>query len=456
MIVKGTKFIPHDDLLAFLFVLFVMISSNVNFKTYSDVEAWLGARPQFSKDGKKATDFRPGKLVDYCSHLGHPERKGNYIHVAGTNGKGSTCSMIASIYQVAGYKVGLYVSPHVEHWRERIKIDGEAVSEAQVLAAFRKMSSVPGFEQLTYFELGTIAAFLIFTDASVDLAVMETGMGGRLDATNILDPMVSVITSIGLDHMEYLGDTIEAIAFEKAGIIKPGIPVVVGDLPAPALSVVHSVASSLNARVVSATDMTPHFDTSSGEVVLHRQSESVRFKPDIASVTSSINSAMALSVADELQSRFKVNVSDMVTGLTHAGKNTDLKGRMERLIPDLHWYYDGAHNNEALQVLMLNLERISPLPNWTAVFTMMGDKANSDSLQFFARFKNTVFWKSKSDRAADPELIAQFLPGVSVCNEDEIVQYITPLTSEFVIFTGSFYFYNEVRGWIRSISVPDR
>ncbi len=433
-----------------------MNSSHVNFGSYSDVEAWLNARPQFSKDGKKATDFRPGKLVDFCSRLDHPERKGNFIHVAGTNGKGSTCSMIASMYQVAGYKVGLYVSPHVEYWRERIKINGEAVSEPRVVAAFQKMAGVPGFEQLTYFELGTIAAFLIFEEANVDVSVMETGMGGRLDATNILVPMVSVITSIGLDHTEYLGDTIEAIAYEKAGIIKPGIPVVVGDLSAPALSVIHSVASSKNAQVILSTDMTPHFDSSTGDVVIHRQHESVRFKPDLASVTSAINAAMAICVSDELQHRLEIQLPDVIAGLTHAGKNTNLRGRMEQLIPNGRWYYDGAHNNEALQVLMLNLERISPLHTWTAVFTMMGDKANSDSLQFFSRFGKTIFFRSKSERAADPSIIAQFLPGVSVCNEDEIVQYISPLTSEFVIFTGSFYFYNEVRGWIRSITALDR
>jgi dihydrofolate synthase/folylpolyglutamate synthase len=176
---------------------------------------------------------------------------------------------------------------------------------------------------------------------------------------------------------------------------------------------------------------------------------------DIASVTSAINAAMAVAVTDELHDRFVVNLSDITTGLAHAARNSGLKGRMERLLPDRHWYYDGAHNIEALQVLMLNLERIAPLSSWNIVFTMMGDKVSEQSLQAFARFKKSVFWQSATQRAAKPEQVAQFLPDVSVCDENEIVQYITPLTTEFVIFTGSFYFYNEVRRWIRSIAASD-
>ncbi len=437
------------------FVSLEMTSPAIKFETYADVESWLNARPQFSKDGRKATDFRPAKLVNFCANLDHPERKGNYVHVAGTNGKGTTCAMIASVYQTARFKTGLFTSPHIEHWRERIKINGQPASEEMVLSAFQRMAPIDGFDHLTYFELGTVAAFLIFADAEVDLAVIETGMGGRLDATNILIPMVSVITSIGLDHTEYLGETIEAIAYEKAGIIKPGIPVVVGDLPSAAMDVVQRVAESLNARLIQATDLAPSVDVDSNEIVLHHASGAVRFVSDIPSVTSSINSAMALCVVDHLQAKYFVSNANLMMGLTHAARNSGLKGRMERLLPGRNWYYDGAHNTEALQVLLLNLAQISPLKEWTAIFTMMGDKANENSLQTFEDFNKTIFWSSKSERAAHSELITQHLPDVIICNEDEIVQYITPLTAEFVIFTGSFYFYNEVRRWIRSITASD-
>lgn len=429
-----------------------MIVPSMKFETYADVEAWLNARPQFSKDGKKATDFRPAKMVDFCNHLDHPERRGNYIHVAGTNGKGTTCAMIASVYQTAGYKTGLFTSPHIEHWRERIKINGHPATEEAVLRAFQVMKAISGFDQLTYFELGTIAAFLIFRDAQVDLAVIETGMGGRLDATNILLPTVSVITSIGLDHTEYLGNTIEAIAYEKAGIIKPGIPIVVGNLPVLALDVVRTVAEALNAPLIYAKNLAPQIDLETAEIVLQNTPETVRFVSDIPSVTSAINAAMTVSVCSLLQDSFFVNSSDIVLGLAHAARNSGLRGRMERLLPDRNWYYDGAHNDESLQVLLINLDRIAPRAAWTVIFTMMSDKASASSLATFKDVKSTLFWRLQSDRVADANLIIKHLPDVVVCNDEEIVQYISSLTTEFVIFTGSFYFYNEVRRWIRSVS----
>lgn len=453
--IKGTKFIPNDDRLALLFVSLGMSTSISRFQTYADVESWLNARPQFSKDGRKATDFRPAKMVDFCSHLGHPERRGNFVHVAGTNGKGSTCAMIASVYQTSGYNTGLYTSPHVEHWRERIKVNGDPASEDDILRIFRMMDLVPGFESLTYFELGTVAAFLYFAEVGVDIAVMETGMGGRLDATNILIPIVSVITSIGLDHTDYLGNTLGAIAYEKAGIIKPGIPVVVGDLPSDALHVVRGAAELLNTKMVMANDLSPRFDHETGEVVVQHAVGIMRFRPDIQSVTSAINAAMAISVIEILQDRFVVNASDIRSGLEHAARNTGLLGRMERLLPNRHWYYDGAHNQEALNVLLLNVAKIAPVSTWTVVFTMMADKVSYESLKPFQAFHGAIFWRSASDRGATESAVIEHLPEVNICNEDEIIRHLAAMTSEFVIFTGSFYFYNEVRRWIRSIAASE-
>lgn len=432
-----------------------MSKSTSQFQSYADVEAWLNARPQFSKDGKKATDFRPAKLVDFCAHLGHPEHNGNFVHVAGTNGKGSTCAMIASVYQTSGYKTGLYTSPHVEHWRERIKINGEPIPEHDALHIFQRIGEVPGFDSLTYFELGTVAAFVYFQDQKVDLAVIETGMGGRLDATNILIPLVSVITSIGLDHTDYLGSTIGAIAYEKSGIIKPGVPVVIGDLPSEAHEVIRGNAELLRSRVILASDLAPRFEPSTGVAVLQYGSESLRFSPDLPSITSSINAAMTVSVVEILQKQFVVNASNLLSGLEHAARNTGLRGRMEKLLPDRHWYYDGAHNQEALQILLLNVAKITPSSQWTVVFTMMSDKVRPQGLEPFKTFQKAIFWRSESERAATIGEIKQHLPNVEVYNEDEIIRHIAAMTSEFVIFTGSFYFYNEVRRWIRSIAASE-
>jgi len=422
----------------------------MQFKTYSDVETWLDNRPQFRTDGAKATDFRPAKIVDFCKQLNHPERSFKSVHVAGTNGKGTTCSMIASVYQEAGYTVGLYTSPHIEHWRERIKINGDPASEEAVLKAFQKMGSLDGFATLTYFELGTIAAWIIFEDMRIDIAIVETGMGGRLDATNTIVPSVSVITSIGLDHTEYLGDTIEAIAFEKAGIIKPGIPVVVGDLPAQALDVIRNTAESLNSRLFDTTEFVPHFEPDSNGIIIHHSSGTLRINSDIRSVTSVANVAMAIKVVDLLQSDFVVNNSDLVSGLEHTARNTGLRARMEQLLNNRNWYYDGAHNTEALNVLRTNLERLAPMSKWTVIFTMMSDKVDPIALENFADAGRCIFWSGDNKRTASPELIKKHILSVYYCEDAEIVDILSALTAEFVIFTGSFYFYNEVRRWIRS------
>jgi len=419
----------------------------MRFLHYQDIERWLDARPQFSKDGAKATDFRPHKLVSFMEAFAHPELKGSFVHVAGTNGKGTTSSMIASIYQSAGYKVGLFTSPHIEHWRERIKINGLPVSEEIVLQTFQRMEEQAGFEQLTYFELATISAFLIFEEENLDLAVIETGMGGRLDATNILKPRVSVITSIGLDHTEYLGDTLSAIAYEKAGIIKEGVPVVVGDLPLEARQVVLDVAASKASKLVDATQLNPHM-LDSGEVLVHIEDQNVCFVPDIPSITSGINAAMAIQVCGLLQENFPVQTKQIIQGLEQVTQGTGLKARMERLSRSHSWYFDGAHNAESIQVLIQNLKVMAPLSEWTLIFTMMSDKVQESSLQPFKSCRQVIYWSSGSPRSAKAEDITAIIPDVFIMNDVEICAILEGLRSEFVIFTGSFYFYNEVRRWI--------
>jgi dihydrofolate synthase/folylpolyglutamate synthase len=417
------------------------------FTSYNDVERWLDARPQFSKDGAKATDFRPQKLLAFMSAFAHPEQKGSFVHVAGTNGKGTTSSMIAAIYQAAGYKVGLFTSPHIEHWRERIKINGEPASVSQVLKSFQRMQLQTDFDKLTYFELATVCAFLLFEDENVDLAVIETGMGGRLDATNILKPKVCVITSIGLDHTDYLGDTLAAIAGEKAGIIKEGVPIVIGDLPSEARQVVLDVAATKASKVFEAIQMDTHKDIN-GNVVTYFDQQKLTFRPDIPSITTPINASMAIEVCGVLKPHFPVQIEHIVKGLEHVNQLTGLRARMERLFPVSPWYFDGAHNAEAIEVLKHNLEQIAPMSKWTLIFTMMNDKVSENTLSAFKECRKVIYWSSGSPRSALPEQIRAILPDVFIMNEDEICDILPGLSSEFVIFTGSFYFYNEVRRWI--------
>ena len=198
--------------------------------TYADTLAYLYAKlPMYQRIGAAAYKADLSNTHALMEALGHPERGLKCVHVAGTNGKGSTCSFMASALQEAGYKVGLHTSPHLKDFRERFRVNGATVREEEVVRFVEQHRDA--FEPIepSFFEWGVAFALWWFREQQVDIAVIETGMGGRLDSTNVVAPEVSVITNIGWDHMQFLGDTLEKIAAEKAGIIKPGIPVVVGE-----------------------------------------------------------------------------------------------------------------------------------------------------------------------------------------------------------------------------------
>lgn len=219
--------------------------------------------PMYHRIGAAAykADIQP--TIDMMEALGNPERKFRSIHVAGTNGKGSVSHFLASILQEAGYKVGLYTSPHLVDFRERIRINGEMIPEQEVVDFITHHSSLITEKHLSFFEMTVGLAFDYFAREKVDIAVIEVGMGGRLDSTNVITPLLSVITNIGLDHTQFLGDTLEKIAFEKAGIIKPGVPVVIGETQPETKPVFERVAAERHAPITYA-DQHWHVRTSAG------------------------------------------------------------------------------------------------------------------------------------------------------------------------------------------------
>jgi dihydrofolate synthase/folylpolyglutamate synthase len=197
---------------------------------YQETLEWMFNKlPMYQTQGATAYRKDITNTVLLAEHLGHPEKQLKCIHVGGTNGKGSTSHLLASVLMEAGYKVGLYTSPHLKDYRERITINGEPISEAYVMEFITKNKVFFETHQLSFFEMSVGLAFEYFVHEKIDIAIIEVGMGGRLDSTNIITPLISVITNIGLDHTQFLGDTLEAIAFEKAGIIKNNIPVVIGE-----------------------------------------------------------------------------------------------------------------------------------------------------------------------------------------------------------------------------------
>src|ERR1700761_7801166 len=211
--------------------------------------------PMFTRDGPSAFKKDLTNTIELCKRLGDPQHKFKSVHGGGTNGKGSTSHMLAAVLQMAGYKTGLYTSPHLKDFRERIRIDGEMISEQRVIDFVEQYQS--DFEAIkpSFFEMTVALAFDTFAKEEVDIAIIEVGLGGRLDSTNVISPLFSIITNIGWDHMNILGDTLQLIAGEKAGIIKPGIPVVIGEYQPEVASVFLRKAAEEEAEIGFASDV---------------------------------------------------------------------------------------------------------------------------------------------------------------------------------------------------------
>lgn len=216
---------------------------------YKETTAWMFSRlPMYQQQGGAAYKEDLSRTLKLSAQLNYPERKFKSVHVGGTNGKGSTAHMIAAILQEAGFKVGLYTSPHLKDFRERIKINGAMISEQFVVEFVAHQKAFLEDHQLSFFEMTVGMAFSYF-EKNVDIAIIEVGLGGRLDSTNIISPEVSVITNIGLDHTQFLGDTLQEIAAEKAGIIKENTPIVIGETQDEVLSIFKQKANNLNANI---------------------------------------------------------------------------------------------------------------------------------------------------------------------------------------------------------------
>lgn len=286
--------------------------------------------PAYQQKGKVAYNGKMDNIRAFSTFLNHPETKFKSIHVAGTNGKGSSSHMLASILQEAGYKVGLYTSPHLKDFRERIKINGKTIRKKKVVGFIEKNKAFLEEHQLSFFEMTVGMAFDFFASEKVDIAVVEVGLGGRLDSTNILNPEVALITNIGMDHLDMLGDTLGKIAKEKAGIIKEGIPVVVSEYQEEIAEVFHNVAVSKNAKVIFA------------EKVIHKT-----FKTSLLGNYQSKNVKGVLAVLTELKD-YKIKKKHIKRGLKHVVKNTGLLGRWQILNKKPFVVCDTAHNKEGL------------------------------------------------------------------------------------------------------------
>lgn len=291
-----------------------------------------------------ATAYRKDitNTVLLTEHLGHPEKQLKCIHVAGTNGKGSTSHLLASVLMEAGYKVGLYTSPHLKDYRERITINGEPISEAYVVEFITK--NKPFFEthNLSFFEMSVGLAFDYFVKEKIDIAVIEVGMGGRLDSTNIITPLISVITNIGLDHTQFLGDTLEAIAFEKAGIIKNNIPVVIGEYLPETKPIFTAKAQETNSELYFASDLVQE-----------------DYPCGLLGDYQFYNKKTVIQTLRVLQEKQLLQVSEdaIKNGFLKVTDNTHLQGRWQQLGANPKIICDTAHNAHGLKVVMDQLKK---------------------------------------------------------------------------------------------------
>jgi len=342
--------------------------------SYQDTIDYLYSRlPLFSRIGPAAIKADLHNTIAICDFLGNPQNKFKTIHIAGTNGKGSTSHMLASILQEAGYKTGLYTSPHLYDFRERIKVNGIMCSETFVTAFTNKMK--PFIEKVapSFFEITVGMAFEYFADENVDIAIIETGLGGRLDSTNIINPILSLITNIGMDHMALLGNTLPEIASEKAGIIKTATPIVISEVIPETKNLFEQKASSLNAPIYFAEDFIQfksfqnNWQTSLFEFnqpLIHLLdaplfSKSFTIECDIPGKYQYKNLKGVL-VAMQLLSTmgWKINTSKVLKGLLHVGKNTGLMGRWECIQSNPRIILDVAHNEHGIKALLEQLESI--------------------------------------------------------------------------------------------------
>ncbi|MBB1151235.1 bifunctional folylpolyglutamate synthase/dihydrofolate synthase [Myroides sp. NP-2] len=358
--------------------------------TYQETVLWMFEQlPMYQQQGAVAYKADLSNIEKLAAHLNHPEREIKTVHIAGTNGKGSTSSMLASILQQAGYKVGLYTSPHLKDFRERIKVNGEEITATFVVDFIAANQSFFESESLSFFEMTVGMAFEYFKKMQVDIAVIEVGMGGRLDATNIITPLVSVITNIGKDHVAFLGDTLAAIAVEKAGIIKAGVPVVIGEYVQETKPVFLAKAKEMGSPIYFAQDTYA----------------SNTYTSDLKGIYQQKNIRTVRQTIELLRKELAITTENEREGLNRVVANTKLQGRWQILQEHPKVIADTAHNEHGLSIVMeqLKTEKYNQL---YFVFGVVNDKDLQGVLPFLPKEAKYFFAKPNIFRGLDAEILA--------------------------------------------------
>lgn len=359
--------------------------------TYKETVDWMFQQlPMYQRVGDHAFKKDLTKTQQLAKHLGAPHKKFKTIHVAGTNGKGSTSHMLASVLQEAGYKVGLYTSPHLKDFRERIKINGHLIDKKSVVNFVKTHKDFLEEAKLSFFEMTVGLAFDYFAKQEVEVAIIEVGMGGRLDSTNIITPEVSVITNIGLDHVAHLGNTLSEIAREKAGIIKEGIPVVIGEKQKETTPIFEEVAQKHNAKLIFAQELRfPKYST------------------DLKGDYQNKNMKSVLGVVKVLRNQgWNIPEECLKNGLNSVKLHTSLQGRWDILQEKPKVICDTAHNKEGLKLVFKQLKG-EDFQHLHIVLGVVNDKDLESILPLFPKNAHYYFCKPDIPRGLEADIVAE-------------------------------------------------
>lgn len=418
--------------------------------TYKEAISFLyNQLPFFQKQGGKALKNNLDNITKLCQHLGNPQQQFKSIHVAGTNGKGSTSHSLASILQESGYTVGLYTSPHLSDLRERFRINGKMCKKSELVTFIVNNKSIIDDLVPSFFEVCVAFAFDLFAKKNVDVAVIEVGLGGRLDATNLISPLLSVITNIGFDHKEILGDSLEKIAFEKAGIIKPNVPVVISEYNEVTYPIFQAVAQEKHSPLYLANNFVIKVGNSSViDLKSNFSQENYLVTPALKGIYQLKNLKGIVLAAELLKVNFsQIKKETIELGIKNVIKNTGLKGRWQVLSKRPLIICDTGHNNEAF--LEINQQLISMQKKH--YYFLLGFSKDKDFTKFITQLPkpNTLFFTSfDSFRSCKKEDFDELnLSFEFVENVNEGIKKIKPLIKkeELLFVGGSTYLIAEIK-----------
>lgn len=400
----------------------------------------------FQRTGPKALKYDLNNITSLMEHLGNPHDSLTCIHIAGTNGKGSVSHMLASILQESGLTVGLYTSPHYRDYRERIRLDGELITKRYVIQFVNRIKEHPEINKLkpTFFEIGVAMAFCYFADTKPDICIIETGLGGRLDSTNVITPILSLITNIGYDHQATLGETLPEIASEKAGIIKPHVPVLIGEYQEEVKQVFADKAQKESSTLYQGKDL-----ISKQELLSVKNIKAIHRSLSIPYLTKNFDTALAtITILNKLG--YSIDSQHITLGIKHLRDNTGYMGRWQQLSDHPTVIADAAHNQEGITILADHLKTLT-FDRLHIILGMVGDKPLDKVLSLLPTDAKYYFAKADIPRGKpaidlQSECIKYDLKGKSYSSVKKALASakLSARENDLIIVTGSIFTVAEV------------